>query len=87
MTIFRELIELLGIARGRYMWIGLSDRAREGAWVWDDGSTQGRSLWASGQPDNAGSAEDCAHIYDNYDLNDNRCSAQMEALCETDMDT
>jgi hypothetical protein len=47
-------------------WIGLSDRASEGTFVWDDGTALGFSNWAAGEPNsgglNATYQEDCAII-------------------------
>ena len=33
-----------------YLWIGLSDTANEGTWVWTNGSTAIYSRWVAGQP-------------------------------------
>ncbi|XP_066295929.1 sushi, von Willebrand factor type A, EGF and pentraxin domain-containing protein 1-like isoform X2 [Branchiostoma lanceolatum] len=45
--------------RVRY-WIGLNDKAKEGAWRWSDDLPVGDfSSWAEGEPNNAGD-EDCA---------------------------
>ena len=33
-----------------YLWIGLSDAATEGTWLWTDGSTVNYSRWLAGQP-------------------------------------
>lgn len=47
-------------------WIGLSDRAAEGAFVWDDGAALAFSNWALGEPNSGGIdatyEEDCAII-------------------------
>jgi hypothetical protein len=47
-------------------WIGLSDRATEGTFVWDDGSALAFSNWAAGEPNSGGLdatyQEDCAII-------------------------
>jgi hypothetical protein len=45
------------VGAGRY-WIGLSDTALEGTFVWRDGSALGFSSWAVGEP-NGGNASDC----------------------------
>ena len=47
-------------------WIGLSDRATEGTFIWDDGSALVFSNWATGEPNSGGLdatyQEDCAII-------------------------
>ena len=73
-------------------WIGLHQPASED-WEWTDGSdtdygfnnetTTGEYPWASGQPDNYESNEDCIHLFwsvDNY-WNDVDCSASYYPIC------
>lgn len=47
-------------------WIGLSDRATEGTFVWDDGSALAYTNWGQDEPNNGGTGatyqEDCAII-------------------------
>ncbi len=43
-------------------WIGLSDTDIEGTFAWVDGEPLDFANWASGQPDDAGGAEDCVEI-------------------------
>ncbi|XP_072544691.1 macrophage mannose receptor 1-like [Salminus brasiliensis] len=42
-----------------YTWLGGSDSAQEGVWVWTDGSAFNYSSWDSGQPDNHQNIENC----------------------------
>jgi hypothetical protein len=44
-------------------WIGLSDAASEGVFVWDSGEPLGYADWCSGQPDDSGGAEDYVEIF------------------------
>ncbi|CAK8680250.1 unnamed protein product [Clavelina lepadiformis] len=71
----------------QYTWIGLSDIAEEGDWVWVDGSavTAENALWNRGQPDNNGNNQDCGAIWKEsygYRSDDGRCSYIAHALCE-----
>jgi len=64
--------------------IGANDLTNEGIFLWTDGTPFSYTHWASGQPDNALSSEDCsemlgtgfhATIFDG-DWNDIPCSFQ-----------
>merc|ERR1712130_80935 len=70
-------------------WLGITDRHSEGRWVLE---STGKSVvftdWNSGEPNNYGSGENCAHINSNYKWNDRKCNGATEgmwmftALCE-----
>lgn len=49
------------IAGGEW-WIGLDDKAAEGAFAWIDGTPVDYAMWAGGEPNNAGDNEDCGHL-------------------------
>ncbi|XP_045910090.1 CD209 antigen-like protein E isoform X2 [Micropterus dolomieu] len=74
-------------------WIGLTDRIKEGTWMWINGaplSLQPFQYWRSGQPDNNGGhrslgEEDCAHIIyggEENNWNDLSCETDMRWICE-----
>jgi len=70
-------------------WIGLNDIAKEGTFVWADGSALGYSVWVQGQPNNGGfggNDQDCVEIISNlvsgYGWNDGECGNQLHFVCE-----
>jgi hypothetical protein len=79
-------------------WIGASDQATEGAWVWAIGGSQfwsgkanGTSVgglfsrWDGGQPNDLG-GEDCAQMRSDGDWSDDACSDGEEYVCEFALD-
>ncbi|XP_078616500.1 uncharacterized protein LOC144884861 isoform X1 [Branchiostoma floridae x Branchiostoma japonicum] len=71
---------------GLRYWIGLSDKAKEGAWRWSNNKPIGDfSSWAEGEPNNAGK-EDCAvyaahpSIKDKW--NDVPCTLRYRFICQ-----
>ncbi|KAJ8253316.1 hypothetical protein GJAV_G00211530, partial [Gymnothorax javanicus] len=64
-------------------WIGLSDRHKEGTWIWSDGSPLLFTKWNPLQPRNYGNNEHCAHS--NYghkkDWNDAPCNRKYPYIC------
>ncbi|XP_055014606.1 CD209 antigen-like protein E isoform X2 [Boleophthalmus pectinirostris] len=68
-------------------WIGMTDRNREGIWLWLDGTPVNRNelQWAPGQPDDSNGGEDCGDIRNQNNfvgLNDAKCSFLMQWICE-----
>ena len=72
------------LAGGSVAWIGYTDAAQEGTWIWAGIPSQ-YTYWCSGEPNNAGGNEDCAVI--NWQpsgcWNDLACSRTNGYICET----
>jgi hypothetical protein len=64
-------------------WIGLTDRAEEGTFVWTDGSPLTFSAWNDGEPNNWGDGEDCVHlgVWAGGRWNDMACETAMAYVC------
>ncbi|CAH1270984.1 CSMD1 [Branchiostoma lanceolatum] len=67
-------------------WIGLRDSAREGSWLYADGSPLGNfNMWGDGQPSgNWWYDEDCVamHKPDSYRWHDFYCSKKYRYICQ-----
>ena len=75
----------------KQFWMGLTDRRREGQWVYESSLKEPRfTNWAFGQPDDGGifGRENCAYIMTDTRWNDWNClgkrfwSWTLNALCE-----
>ncbi|XP_025758276.1 CD209 antigen-like protein E isoform X1 [Oreochromis niloticus] len=92
----RRLRDVMTEGRDKF-WIGLTDSAEEGRWVWVDGSSLDQSLkfWSGNEPDNwkghngkHPDGEDCARMGEKggaKDLNcwfDAFCSKPHRSICE-----
>ncbi|XP_069498563.1 asialoglycoprotein receptor 1-like [Ambystoma mexicanum] len=73
-----------------YTWIGLTDV--DGTWKWVDGTNYETTpkQWIPGQPDEyfrlgLGGGEDCAHMHQQGQWNDEHCSRLYNAVCEKKM--
>ena len=66
-------------------WIGLSDAAREGTWVWSDGTAVDYTNWTLDEPNNGGhgSNQDCGNLWSDreYTWDDGVCSKPSHSLC------
>ncbi|XP_056409203.1 asialoglycoprotein receptor 1-like [Hyla sarda] len=81
---------IFGITKGKYTWIGLTDVS--GEWIWVDGTKYDSTPhnWVPGQPDEyfghgLGGGEDCAHLHNNGQWNDDHCSRRYWFMCEMNM--
>ena len=62
------------------MWLGGSDNAYEGQWLWANGSPMTYTNWYSGEPNNHGGNEECLHMRDGK-WNDIKCSRKLDFIC------
>ncbi|KAG7457673.1 hypothetical protein MATL_G00229790 [Megalops atlanticus] len=74
--------------RSEYYWIGLTDSAKEGTWMWVDDSRLSLGYWEDGEPNNwENRNEDCVHGFRKEDAlkswNDAACYEQWFYICET----
>jgi hypothetical protein len=74
-----------------WIWIGASDIATEGSWLWPDGTLfyeNGAAIngafesWAPSEPNNAGQNEHCAIPHVTHKWTDYGCSAPHHFACE-----
>jgi|GEM_PF-1248272 len=79
-----EVATITSTWTGRAFWVGASDREVEGQWTWNDGTPLDYDPWAGGEPNNAGSGEDCAHSNWNSrgNWNDANCNGRYPYVCE-----
>jgi len=80
---------LLATVASNTVWIGGSDSAYKGTWVWSpSGTPLSYTNWASGQPDNSGGTQDClAFNYQLYVTNsgkwdDQSCTGTKKYVCQ-----
>jgi hypothetical protein len=66
-----------GCLYGGSIWIGYSDAASEGTWVWVTGEPTTYTNWDPGEPNNLGGIEDYAHIGAGGRWNDIRNSQSL----------
>ncbi|XP_037832825.1 galactose-specific lectin nattectin-like [Kryptolebias marmoratus] len=67
-------------------WVGGTDAAKEGYWVWTDGSPFTFTAWGSGEPNNVDGNENCMEINLNGQdyVNDVNCSLKNAFICAKD---
>jgi hypothetical protein len=72
------------LAQDREAWIGYTDHADEGTFLWVTDAGEAYERWNGGEPNNSWGVEDCAHIRADGSWNDTSCSDDRTFLCEVD---
>lgn len=68
-------------------WIGLTDRAEEGAYRTATNRRVGFGAWRRGEPNDGGRNEDCVHFWEDApEWNDAACGAEHGTICEPPCD-
>ena len=68
-------------------WLGGSDSASEGSWVWQDGSPLSWTYWAGGQPSGSSNFDCLAWEGGWRSWRDLKCSYDRYFLCEVKVST
>ncbi|CAG0898979.1 unnamed protein product [Cyprideis torosa] len=81
-----EMNYLLNRTKGFYTWVGGTDSAEEGNWMWNDGTPFDFEVWYPDEP-NAGTAANCMDIYSygvDAGMDDAFCTYLFKFICMTD---
>ncbi|CAJ1059160.1 CD209 antigen-like protein E [Xyrichtys novacula] len=76
-----------GLVNGPEDWIGLTDSAQEGSWMWVDGTPVTTTYWSGGQPNSSKGDQDCGEMWKDSKQkkglwNDEDCSLNNTWICE-----
>ncbi|KAL7886208.1 hypothetical protein AOLI_G00065030 [Acnodon oligacanthus] len=65
------------------VWLGATDNAKEGTWLWSDGSKMNYQNWGPTQPSNYLGKENCLEINygDTLQWNDDACDVRKPFIC------
>jgi hypothetical protein len=89
LTSFDEHVLVLGLTVGFEAWLGATDAALEGEFVWVTGDLVEFAAWAANEPNNGGTnGEDCAMLINAGNRagtwDDRGCGASLPYVCERD---
>lgn len=83
---------VVAVAAGLHVWIGYTDVAEEGTWLWIEGAST-FTHWATSEPNNTGGVENCAYLHAETDpghvpsgmtgyWTDIACNTPIAYICE-----
>ncbi|XP_070696048.1 galactose-specific lectin nattectin-like [Pempheris klunzingeri] len=82
---YKHLREMIHRVTGAHKstWVGGYDAAKEGVWLWSDGSKFDFKGWHKGEPNNHGGSENCMEINlrGRDFVNDAKCSNKKSFIC------
>ncbi|XP_020893695.1 C-type lectin lectoxin-Thr1 [Exaiptasia diaphana] len=73
---------LQGIGNISQFWIGLSDLAEEGTFVWSDGTNSSYTNWSNGEPNDHDDNEDCTLKTPESSWHDDKCEMKRPFACK-----
>jgi len=68
-------------AGGNTVWMGGTDAASEGKWMWDNNTPLSYTYWGPSEPNDAGDGEDCMEFYGEGKWNDVPCARARRYVC------
>ncbi|XP_053706176.1 galactose-specific lectin nattectin-like [Synchiropus splendidus] len=85
-----ELTFIEGVIRrvtgvNKRIWAGGFDSAKEGSWMWTDGSKFNFRFWGRRQPDNGARTEHCMELNWRGMPNDHQCYHKKPYMCAKDL--
>ena len=87
---FKENMFVAHLSLHRDLWIGVSDRKREGDWIWETSRYQAAfmfTLWRHGEPNNIGGGRpaNCGIMWNEKhfgEWDDRHCGQKKRVVCE-----
>jgi len=66
-----------------FLWIGLHQVVNGQPFEWSSGAEVAYTHWSPNQPDDAGSKENCVHLWnrDDWGWNDHQCKMEFYPMC------
>ena len=80
-------VEVFNKSEREWVWLGGTDEAEEGDWVWKDGEPWKFTSWANHQPDNRDGDEDCVYLKTETEMPkwyNEPCSWHLFFLCQVE---